>query len=313
MSESTHLHGIMEKHNRIANLQVVFIDVEKYSKRRTLSQIEVIDAFTECTKEALGAVSKKYIDYAQTNSLNFSTDIITLPTGDGAATIFTFDGLHDIHLSLALNILENAYNLRTKEKCEKFEVEGWCNCHPYFNLRVGISEGKGIVFRDTNDQYNVAGGVVNMAARVMGVADRNQIMFTEEAHTQIVDMVDDPHFVDLFRQFSDIELKHNVTVNVYHFVDKSFPFLNTEPPEDLTLKKRAKDALGKMTAIGFPIPDMEKFKKDQNKTKLVEFIERMAETFSNFPGTAEPSLTIEAEPTKRLPNQGMDTDEEKPR
>ncbi len=313
MSESTHLYNIMEKHNRITNLQVVFIDIEKYSKRRTLSQIEVIDALTDCMKKALSAVSKEHIGYAQANSLNFNTDIMTLPTGDGVATAFTFDGLHDIHLSFAQSVLENAYNLRAKEECEKFEAEGWCNCHPYFNLRVGISEGKGIVFRDTNDQYNVAGGIVNMAARVMGIADRNQIMFTEEAYNQIVDMVDDPHFIDLFRQFTEIELKHNVTVNVYQFVDKAFPSLNTEPPEDLMLKRRARNALDKMMAAGIPMPTIEHLNKDVGKIKFIEFVEKMAETFSKFSNTIGPSMTIDAEPVQRLSNQGTDTNEDEQR
>lgn len=298
MTESTHLHAIMEKHHRTANFQVVFIDIEKYSKRRTLAQIEVIDALTECMKKALSAVSQKYIDYAQTNSLNFSTDIITLATGDGAATIFTFDGLHDIHLCFALKVLENAYKLRAQEKCEKFEAEGWCNCHPYFGLRVGVSEGKGIVFKDTNDQYNVAGGVVNMAARVMGVADRNQIMFTEEAHAQIVDMVDDPHFVDRFREYSDIGLKHNVTVNVYQFVDKSFPFLNTEPPYDLTIKTRAKALLDKLSDLGIRVPPIEKNRSDQDSVKFIEMFEGMAEAVASLAEPVESPLDTEAETCK---------------
>ena len=32
---SPHLQDIMDRHNQIANTQVVFVDIEAYSKRRT--------------------------------------------------------------------------------------------------------------------------------------------------------------------------------------------------------------------------------------------------------------------------------------
>ena len=43
-SDSQLLSEITTKHNRTAVLQVVFLDVEKYSQRRTLTQIGVIDS-----------------------------------------------------------------------------------------------------------------------------------------------------------------------------------------------------------------------------------------------------------------------------
>ncbi|MCK4795134.1 MAG: hypothetical protein KAV87_66000 [Desulfobacteraceae bacterium] len=290
--ESQHLSEIMLKHNRIANLQVVFTDIEKYSLRRTQAQISVIDALTQCMKKALSLVSKKYIDYSQSRGLNFQSDIISLPTGDGAATVFTFDGLHDIHLSFALKLLESAQSLRDEDTCAKFNEEGWCNCHPYFNLRIGISEGKGIVFKDLREQYNIAGGVVNMAARIMGLGDSNQIMFTQEAYNQIVDMVDDPHFVDLFSEFADIEIKHNAKIKVYQFVDKSLSFLSSDPPEDLTLKKRAKVAMDKMQAAGFPI--LPNGISPVERTRFVEFMEGMVDTVTQLVKKAKPTITVQA-------------------
>ena len=97
---SEHLNQIMSKHNRIANLQVVFVDIEKYSKRRTITQTEVIDRFTEILLQALVKTSKEYVQYAQANGVNFKTDIITIPTGDGAAIVFAFDRLHPFTFSL---------------------------------------------------------------------------------------------------------------------------------------------------------------------------------------------------------------------
>jgi hypothetical protein len=40
---------------------VVAADIENYSKRRTLAQVAVVDAFTEASKAALEDVSKEYV------------------------------------------------------------------------------------------------------------------------------------------------------------------------------------------------------------------------------------------------------------
>lgn len=302
--KSSHLSEIVEKHNRIANLQTVFVDVEKYSRRRTLNQISVIDALTGCMSEALGAVSRKYLDYAQANGANFQTDIVTLPTGDGAAIAFSFDGLHDIHLSFALSLLESAALLRSGEDCAKFEQEGWCNCHPYFNLRIGISEGKGILFSDLRNQFNVAGGAVNLAARAMGLADRNQIMFTEEAYGQIVDMVDDPHLVDRFVQFPEVEVKHDLRMTVYQYVDKSCSYLNSEPPELLTIRKKLESALGKLRSAGFPTvpPNLSR----PAVGLLAEQLERMADLVEQTAAPGKPPLAIKAQQEQQPTNEGED-------
>src|SRR5579883_3218564 len=189
---SNHLDEILSRQNRTTNLQVVFMDIEKYSQRRTLTQIDVIDAFTVCLRNSLSEISKKYVNYSQENGINFKEDIITLPTGDGAAVVFTFNGLHSIHLDFAKTVLQQVFDHNSRHMCPKFAAQGWCNCHSSFFVRIGISEGKGVLYHDVNSRYNVAGNVINMAARVMGQADRSQIVFTEEAYRQIIDLIDDP-------------------------------------------------------------------------------------------------------------------------
>jgi hypothetical protein len=260
-------------------------------------------------KQAIALISKKYIEYTQENGLNFQTDIISLPTGDGAATIFSFDGLHDIHLAFALALLEKAHELSRKERCDKFEQEGWCNCHPYFNLRIGISEGKGIVFTDLRGDYNVAGDVVNMAARVMGFADRNQILFTEEAHHQIVDMIEDPHFVDLFTEFRDVSIKHDIKINLYQYTDKKVAFLNTNASEDLIDMTRIKSAIDKMRGIGFPIP----FDPSDRKSRVEGIIqmERIAELMSQISRPVSTGPLSEANTIIELPSGKPDTNDTK--
>jgi class 3 adenylate cyclase len=265
----------MDKHNRVSNLQVAFVDIEKYSRRRSLTQIEVIDAFTTCFRNALNETAKHYIEYAQNNDVNFRDDIIALPTGDGAAVIFSFDGLHDPHLYFAKMLLCESYKLRQGISCEKFSQEGWCNCHSYFNLRIGLSEGKGIIYHDVNGGYNMAGGVINLASRVLGLVDSNQIAFTEDAYRHIIDMVDDPYFIEHFVEYSDIQIKHGLKINIYQFIDEDLEYLNSDPPCDLVLRKKTDDVMKTLKASGFPVPDLNT-PDTMSREAQIQFMENFA-------------------------------------
>ena len=75
-----------------------------------------------------------------------------------------------------------AVSSRGSADCQIFTDNGWCNCHEFFDVRIGIADGKAIVFKDINDNYNVAGNPINIASRVMGLGDRQQIILTDEAY-----------------------------------------------------------------------------------------------------------------------------------
>ena len=251
-SDSRLLSEIVAKNNRTGVLQVVFLDVEKYSRRRTLTQIEVIDSFTGSVTKALTDTAKEFVEYANTNNLNFQTDVIRLPTGDGAAIVFPFSGLPGTHLFFAKSVLRHVYETNQKSPCDKFTADGWCNCHANLNVRIGISEGKGIIYHDVNGGYNVAGGVINMAARVMGLVDRNQIAFTEEAYRQIIDLIDDPHLSDCFKSFTDVRIKHNITVTFHQYIGRGEPFINSASPQDTALATRFNTLMERVAKSGFP-------------------------------------------------------------
>jgi class 3 adenylate cyclase len=254
VGRSDHLTNIMVMQNRIANLQVVFLDIEKYSQRRSKTQIAVIDSLTECIRDALTESAKQYLQHCQTSDINFQKDTIILPTGDGAAVVFTFDGLHDTHLTFAMLLLAEAYKRNSVNPCELFIEQGWCHCHPNFNLRVGINEGKGIVYKDINNNYNVAGGVINMAARVMSLMDGNQIGFTEESYKQLIDMVDDQHLGEKFVPFNNIKIKHGLYINIYQFTDPALQYLNNTPPRDLMLSEKTEAIFESLREMGLPVP-----------------------------------------------------------
>lgn len=225
---SAHLDNIIKSHERASNLQVVFVDVEKYSKRKTRIQDEVINKLSLFLRTALQDVSREFIAYTQENNINLKDDTIILPTGDGAAIIFSFDGLHEIHLRYALAILKQVYELNIQTPCKQFAEAGYCNDHPHFNVRIGISQGDGLIYRDVNNHYNVAGNVINMAARVMYLADRNQIVFTSEAYSAFFEMIDRPGLDVEFAKYSQVKVKHDVIMDIYQYV-APHEYLNTIP------------------------------------------------------------------------------------
>lgn len=213
---SEYIKSIIEKNNNLAYLQVVFIDIEKYSLRRTSSQVLLINEFTRVLNETINELAQETIVFSQDNNINFRNDIIIIPTGDGAAVVFPFQGVHNLHIKFAEKLLKNIHALNEKsEICDKFTENGWCNCHTKFNLRIGISEGKSIIYKDVNGHYNVAGNVINIASRLTSEANRNQIILSEEAYKQLIDLEDDPNYQDNFFIVNNVNIKHNIVINIY--------------------------------------------------------------------------------------------------
>jgi hypothetical protein len=245
-SESTLLAEIIEKHNRTANMQVIFIDVEKYSRRRTITQGWVIDSFTVLLRDALQDTAKEFVDFAGKTNFNFQRDIIILPTGDGAAVVFPFTNIPGAHLFFAKALLKRIYEKNHQNPCEDFLKNGWCNCHANLYVRIGISDGHAVVYKDINGGFNVAGGVINMAARVMGMVERSQIAFTKPAYERIIDMVDDPYLVKYFVTIKDVKIKHGERIDIFQYIGQGEPYINSSPPAELTLMTKSTDVLHRL-------------------------------------------------------------------
>lgn len=165
---STYLDNIINKQHGSTIASVVFLDVVKYSMRKSVIQQKVVREFSDIIVKAMDEVSAKHVSDSQKQSLNLLTDVIKIPTGDGAAIVFPFNGLQSIHLDFALSFLSNSVALRGDVTCDIFSKVGWCNCHTFFDVRIGVSDGKAIVFKDINGNYNLAGNTINIASRVMG-------------------------------------------------------------------------------------------------------------------------------------------------
>ena len=275
-------------------MQVVFVDIEKYSRRRTVNQISVVDALTDSLKHALTETSKHFLTYAQENTLNFDTDVIRLPTGDGAAMVFTFEGLHDVHLEFSKHFLKSVHDKNISNPCAKFDDDGWCNCHANFNVTTGIADGKGILYQDLNGNYNVAGNVINLAARAMGKCDSNQILFSEDAFSQMVELDADAQLVESFFKY-EVEIKHGETINVFQYRNEALEYLNSLPPTKLEISRKSEELMSVMASAGFPVPNKSAIGKLDDKT-LLENMDGMAELMQKLVGSP---LGITQNPQKK--------------
>lgn len=231
------LERAIANNNGIVNLQVVFVDIEKYSARSAVTQAGVIEVFTGCLRDALRqltSISGELANHVGKNAgLSLEADVVKLPTGDGALVAFPYDAVADLHLGFAKRLLEEVD--RKRVPCGDFQADGWCNCHPSnFGLRVGISSGVSIVYKDINDNYNVAGGVVNLAARVMDVGDSGQIIFTDSAHETLSEHK--PELVrNHFEELKDIRIKRGF-INAHQYISKDEPYINSGPPTEVALR-----------------------------------------------------------------------------
>lgn len=243
---SKHLTDLLAKRSGSVDAQVVFIDIISYSRRKTTVQKRVIDRLQSDIKFAITEVGKKYLEYIQSNNINFSTDVIVLPTGDGAAIAFTFGGVQSLPLDFALILLKRIYDEQSSKSCKNFDDNGWCNCHDHYTLRIAINEGKAILFEDINGQANLAGTCLNDAARIMGKADASQILLSESAYINIIDMSSDNALDNKIVSIGTAKVKHDRELNVYQYVGEDESYISKTLPVFLELENEMKHQMSRM-------------------------------------------------------------------
>ncbi|MBI4751787.1 MAG: hypothetical protein HY774_25165 [Acidobacteria bacterium] len=233
--ESEHLNKIIKNKNGSTAAQVIFMDIEKYSKRNSSNQKKVIDKFIELIKNAIAEIKQinEFAEYATDNGIEFDTDIIKIPTGDGLAIVFTFieDKTTTLPLQFAQKLLHLIKSNNKKFACVQFQRENWCNDHNHFKLRIGINEGNGIVYKDVNRNYNFAGTTINMASRIMDFADGMQILFSENAYQKLVDF--DHTLTDNFKNSIEIEVKFGIKLKVRQYFSSDYEYINSESPQKI--------------------------------------------------------------------------------
>ncbi len=123
---------------------IVFVDIVGYSKKTTAKQLAMKEWFNGIISQCLHHVSP--------------ADRIILYTGDGAALCFLGDPEEALFVanSLRVAICESDY--------------------PEIELRIGINLGPVKLMKDINGQPNIVGDGINVAQRVMGFANPNQVL-----------------------------------------------------------------------------------------------------------------------------------------
>lgn len=202
---------------RCANVQYVAVDIEKSTQRRPAHLASVIQVFENDVEQQvdrlLGGPARR-------------GEIMWSGTGDGLVLGLPFDGVPDLHLAVALRLLEVADHRRGNRRCRHFAAAGWCDCHPYYNLRVGIGEGKSVVRPSTDGRPVFTSSEIGMATRVMNAVDPNQIGFTERAHLAYVEVAPDTAVRRRFRTYRDVLVKHGETIDLFQYVGRGEPGLD---------------------------------------------------------------------------------------
>lgn len=286
--ESRHLSELLKKKSGSVDAQIVFCDIVSYSKRKSTVQKSVINRFQLDIRGQISDASRDNVDFFQSNNLNLLNDTIILPTGDGAAIAFTFGGVQALGLGFARGLLKRIYDQNESEPCDAFKAEGWCNCHDHYLIRIGVNEGKAIIFEDVNGNVNIAGTPINDAARIMNIAEASQLLLGELAYTNLIDMSDDPSLDRALKAVGETRVKHGKSINLYQFVGiEKYDFISSELPIALKMSQ-VMDPINKR--FGFDqMPDNNDM---ANKEKLLTVVTAMASFVEQITGSKEVGKTV---------------------
>lgn len=182
------------------HVKYTFIDVVGFSERDPASQayiVQKLNTLMQSAVKACGVIDRH----------------IFLPTGDGMCIAFLADAF-DIHLRVALQLLEIVAEHNHQVAVSDIRK---------FELRVGLNQGSDIVVRDINGNDNLAGGVINMASRIMALAGAGQIVAGEMVYT---DLHEWEQYRDKFVEFS-ATVKHKKVIRAFQFKSQSQKGLNS--------------------------------------------------------------------------------------
>lgn len=205
----------------------VFLDVVNFTHERS------IEDQTEIVRVLNGIVVKSVDEQA------ISVDNrIFLPTGDGICiALINIESPYDIHLQLALSIVKGVH-----EHNESSEVE----THR-FEVRIGVNANTDNLITDINGKENMAGAGINIAQRIMSLAEGNQI-FVGQSVFDTLQPRDKYIKTGSFRPYH-ATAKHDLKMKVYQYVADGHPGLNTSLQDSLK-KEEATNLFKAATACG---------------------------------------------------------------
>jgi len=185
--------------NKTIMCSVLFLDIVEYSKMPVSGQISLKDRFNSYLSAAIRDVPV--------------ADRIILDTGDGAAINFLGD-IEDA-LKAALSLRESILNEDS-------------SLNPPLLVRVGINLGPVRLVRDINGQPNIVGDGINVAQRIMGFADVDQILVSRSYYDAVSRL--SPQYAGMFNYQGSRTDKHVREHEVYaigHLGEKTAEMIAT--------------------------------------------------------------------------------------
>jgi class 3 adenylate cyclase len=183
----------------------VFLDIVSFTQNRSVeAQSDLVAAINSMVRSSL-------------TELNIPKEnTILLPTGDGMCIVLLDIKQYDIHLQLAVKILAEVseHNDHTEDKMRKFAV------------RIGVNQNEDNIVEDINGNRNIAGSGINMAQRVMSLADGGQVLVGQAVHDTLSAR---ETYMGLFQQHWGRD-KHGIHFPVFHYIPPNYPHLNVEIP-----------------------------------------------------------------------------------
>jgi hypothetical protein len=179
---------------RLEIAHVLFVDIVGYSKLLTDEQSEALQELnqivrnTEAVREAEAA-----------------GHLITLPTGDGMALVFTG-------------------SVERPAECA-LEVSQALRAQPSLPIRMGIHSGPVQHVRDANARENISGVGINTARRVMDCGDAGHILVSKRFAD---DLAQHRRWQRYLHELGDVEVKHGVIVSLVNLYAETIG--NPAPP-----------------------------------------------------------------------------------
>ncbi len=187
-------------------VKYVFLDVVGFTSGRSVeSQYYVIDRLNDIVLSCI-----EEFEIPQQSRL-------LIPTGDGIC-IALLDVItpYDIHVQMALRILGAI------EEHSSQDLDG----RRKFQVRIGINSYEDTIVQDINEQRNIAGAGINMAQKIMSLADGGNILVGQTVFDALGQR---ERYMSSFTPYATKD-KHGNDINVYQYTENGKPGLNADTP-----------------------------------------------------------------------------------
>lgn len=180
---------------RVKNVVILF-DVVGFTKLTVYEMQKTVECIDNVIKELLGEECK-----FRWNEKRHNNDLILIPTGDGYGIGFNPITNNEKIVYIAAELMKRL------------------SIGNNINIRMGISKGNNIRYWDMNDNANLIGDGINMAARVMSLALENQVLI----HQNYIKEIPNNGKYSIVEVPDALIIKHNKIIKVYNlFKDGEF-------------------------------------------------------------------------------------------